>query len=50
MRQNQDLDEKQAEKLIMDNALANSAVKKVENGRTNIVDDIFGRDAGAENG
>ena len=47
MRQNQDLDEAEAEKLIMDNAQTNSAVKKVDNGRINIVEDIFGR---AENG
>ena len=52
MRQNQDLDEAEAEKLIMDNAQTNSAVKKVDNGRINIVEDIFGRTGNgrAENG
>jgi hypothetical protein len=52
MRQNQDLDEAEAEKLIMENAQANSAVKKVDNGRINIVEDIFGRTGNgrAENG
>ena len=52
MRQNQDLDEAEADKLIMENAQANSAVKKVDNGRINIVEDIFGRTGNgrAENG
>ncbi len=40
MRQNADLDEVEADKLIMDNAQANSAVKKVDNARGSIVDDI----------
>lgn len=42
MRNNPDLDEAKAEKLIMDNASKGGAVKKAESGRTNIVDDIFG--------
>ncbi len=52
MRQNQDLDEAEADKLIMENAQANSAIKKVDNGRINIVEDIFGRTGNgrAENG
>ena len=42
MRENSDLDEKQAEDFIMNNAKLNSSVKKVDNGRGSIVDDIFG--------
>jgi len=42
MRQNKDLEDAAAEKLIMDNAQTNGAVKKVSDGRTNIVDEIFG--------
>ena len=42
MRQNKDLEDADAEKLIMDNAQTNGAVKKVSDGRTNIVDEIFG--------
>ena len=42
MRNNEDLDEAKADELIMKNAQANSAVKKVDNARGSIVDDIFG--------
>jgi len=40
-RQNQDLDEAAAQKMIEDNAKVNGSIKKVESGRTSIVDDIL---------
>ena len=42
MRNNPDLDDAQAEKLILDNATSAGSVAKTASGRTNIVDDIFG--------
>ena len=42
MRKNPDLDDAQAEKLILDNATSAGSVAKTASGRTNIVDDIFG--------
>jgi hypothetical protein len=46
MRQNKDLDEAQAEQLILDNATSGVTIKKVTDGRSNIVDDILGTNDG----
>ena len=46
MRNNPDLDEKQAEELITNNATSAGVIKKAENGRSTIVDDILGIDNG----
>ena len=42
MRQNPDITAEQAEKFITDNAKANKSVRTIDNGRSNIVEDIFG--------
>ena len=46
MRQNADLEEGAAEKLILDNATRNGAVRTAENGRSTIVDEILGTGTG----
>ena len=46
MRQNKDLDEAQAEQMILENATSVGKIKKAENGRSTIVDDILGIDNG----
>jgi hypothetical protein len=46
MRNNKDLEEADAEALILKNAESVSVIKKTENGRSSIVDEIFGATGG----